>query len=307
MQNMPKKFQGKSLSVKGLLRLTRYPDYTENVIIITFLGILFTQTKLSFESSTRILLILLANWMAVCFTFMINDVEDAKDDMHSKEKSARNPVVAGLISTKNAYLSSFLIAFVSLILFFTLGPLPLLLGALTVTLGILYSWRKIRLKSVPIFDMISHGLMLAGLQLAAAYFSFAKFDGLKPNLFLPFLMFVSISMYGELYNEVRDFHCDKKAGIWHTAALIGIRNAKILMFMLIFSAAVIFIYILASGIFPLWFPLSVLIITLCLISAPKIGSKRYKGKDFYKFLISPIISSGMITSFLWLGVKIFGY
>ena len=107
------------------------------------------------------------------------------------------------------------------------GHLALVMGLSCMGIAYLYSWRRIRLKSKPVVDLISHGLMLAGLQYLSAYFSF------EPSPFsrwvYPFVFVVGISLYGELINELRDLKGDREAGITHTANLIGQQAAFWLM------------------------------------------------------------------------------
>src|SRR3990170_327081 len=76
-----------------------------------------------------------------------------------------------------------------------------LLGAAAVTgwiclgTGFLYSWKKIRLKSIPVLDILSHGFMLAGLQFLAAVYAFSPE---RVSGWWTLLIFVSaISMYGQ--------------------------------------------------------------------------------------------------------------
>lgn len=226
---------------KGFIKLTRFNEYVYFVIITTLLGIAAADGVLDW----RFPVVLLANWTAVGFAFMINDVEDAPDDALSRTKINRNPVSAGLISPKAATIFSFSVAGVSAGLFALLGIWPFLLGLLALVLGFLYSSRQIRLKNLAFFDIASHCMMLAGLQFLCGYLSFA--DRLSQGWFWPFTFMVTISIYGELYNEIRDLEGDQAAQLRHTAIVLGSRTSHVLMLSVlalgIFSGAVSLFFI----------------------------------------------------------------
>lgn len=210
-------------TLKGLAKLTRFDEYIYFVIITTLLGVAAAEANFDW----RFLVLLPANWLAVGFAFMINDIEDAPDDALSNKKSHRNPVVAGLISPKTARISTFLVAMLSAGLFAVLGFWPFIFGLTSLILGFLYSYRGVRLKTIALFDILSHCLMLAGLQFLTGYFSFE--NTLTKNWFWPFTFVIAISIYGELYNEIRDIENDRAAQLRHTAITLGDRAAHVLM------------------------------------------------------------------------------
>jgi len=204
----------------GILRLTRYREYIWFVVVSTCLGTLAAYGAVGW----KLAVVLLANELAVAFAFMINDVEDAADDALDEAKARRNPVSAGLISRPIAYGASFLAAALAAALYALLGRWPLIVGATCLLLAFLYSWRPVRLKAIPVADLVSHALMLAGLQFAAAYVTFNLTPG--PRFFWPLAMALAISAYGELFNELRDLEGDRKAGVTHTASLLGAEAAR---------------------------------------------------------------------------------
>ena len=209
--------------MNGLIRLTRYKEYPFFVIITSLLGAAAANGFLGW----KLIGVLTANLLAVAFAFMINDVEDAPDDALDPAKVKRNPVSASDLSARTGLLASVGVAIAAGLVYAALGIWPLVMGLSCLAIAYLYSWRRIRLKSKPVVDLISHGLMLAGLQYLSAYFSF------EPSPFsrwvYPFVFVVGISLYGELINELRDLKGDREAGITHTANLIGQRAAFWLM------------------------------------------------------------------------------
>ncbi|MGH2605419.1 MAG: UbiA family prenyltransferase, partial [Anaerolineales bacterium] len=171
--------------------------------------------------------VLAANWLAVGFAFMINDVEDASDDALNPAKIGRNPVSAGHVPAGWARAFSFLAAGLAAVLYATLGLWPFLSGLACLALAYLYSVRSIRLKAIPVADLVSHALMLAGLQFLTGYLTFA--EGLAWEGLFPVVFVMAISLYGQLFNQLRDLEGDRRAGVVHTASLLGPRIAYLLM------------------------------------------------------------------------------
>lgn len=210
-------------SLYGAWRLTRFQEFASFVIITTLLGAAAAEGTLGWLLIT----VLAANWLSVGFAFMVNDVEDAPDDALDPRKAHRNPVSAGRLSRRAGHLSSALVGLAALGLYSWLGLGPFLAGLACLALGCLYSFRQVRLKATPVADLISHALMLAGLQFVAAYLTFG--GGLTFSVLFPLGMVLAISLYGQLFNQIRDFDNDIAAGINHTTALLGLRLANYVM------------------------------------------------------------------------------
>ena len=247
-------------SLDGLLKLTRFDEYVFFVIVTTLLGVASAGGNVDW----RFLVVLLANWTAVGFAFMINDIEDAPDDALSSSKINRNPVSAGLITPKTARIWTFIVGVISAALFALLGTWPFIFGLLSLILGYLYSYRGVRLKTIAFLDVLSHCLMLAGLQFLTGYFTYST--TLVRNWLWPFLFVVCISVYGELYNEIRDFEGDQAAQLRHTAIVLGSRTSHVLMLAIlvlgIFSGIVSFLVI---DLIPFWVFIIMAVLALLLL------------------------------------------
>jgi 4-hydroxybenzoate polyprenyltransferase len=231
--------------LKATVALMRLREVVPFVLVTTLLGANVGGAR----PGLRLLLVLLGNLLVVAFAFMINDVEDAPDDALTPAKAARNPISAGRLSPRVGYAASFAVAFCGLALYTTLGWWPLALGGLCLGLGLLYSWRPVRLKAIPGADLISHVLMLAALQFLCAYTAFQP--GGRPWL-ASCLFVVAISMYGQLFNQLRDLDGDRRAGVKHTAARIGPRAAHWLMILLLPAALALLGLSVWQGSIPLW-------------------------------------------------------
>ena len=248
-------------TIRGLVRLTRHQDYLTFVTITTLFGAIAAEAVFGW----RLVLVWLANLLTVCFAFMINDVEDAEDDALNPAKLNRNPISDKTITPRAGYMASALVAGLAAVAYYPLGLVPFLLGLVSLATCFLYSWRPVRLKNIFLLDMISHCMMLAGLQYLPAFYTFQSNMTLKG--FFPFLFMISFSLYGELFNELRDLEHDLMAGLRHTAAILGYRTTFRLM-VAIAALGVIsgFVSLLLVGLLPLWFLIFISTLTLIFIT-----------------------------------------
>jgi 1,4-dihydroxy-2-naphthoate octaprenyltransferase len=86
---------------------------------------------------------------------------------------------------------------------------------------------------------------------------------------------VAISLYGQLFNELRDFEHDVKAGVTHTASLLGPRVAHLLMmtlFVIGVVSAVITIFVVR--LIPTWVLLMVTGLAAILLIRPLLRVSR---------------------------------
>jgi 4-hydroxybenzoate polyprenyltransferase len=280
--------------VKGLLQLTRYREYVLFVAVTTLMGAKFGGGAFDL----RLLTVFIANILVVGFAFMYNDVEDAPDDALDAKKAQRNPISAGMISPRMGRLACLVVSLLVLGLYATLGGMTFLLGTLCLGLAFLYSWRVARLKAVPVADLISHSLSLAGLQFLCAYFAF---DQGKPYSWTFFLFTVMISIYGELNNELRDIEVDKKAGIRHTADLIGVKWTKVLMVISLVVAFVMLGVFLWMEMIPLWLLIVPLVLAPMLFAEQiwNILNRRAHVVNDREMMHEPAVLIGLITVMVW--------
>ncbi len=215
----------------GLAKLTRFDEHVFFVLITTFLGAAVGQATFGW----RLLAVLGANLLAVSFAFMINDIEDAPEDAFSEKNYARNPVSSGLISPQLARAAAVGVVLLSIGLFALLGLQPLMFGLACLLLGWMYSVKSIRLKTMPYVELISHGLLLAGLPFLCGYFTFAaRFNS---TWFWPFTFVISARIIIVLYGELRNIEQDLLARIHPTVHLLGERAATNLMIAMVVLVA----------------------------------------------------------------------
>ncbi len=235
--------------ITGLIQLTRWTEHVPFVIPLTLLGALLADAASGAPLDWRIIPVTLANILTVAYAFMINDIEDAPDDARDPARAARNPICTGRIPASFGYAACRLIALVTLALYLLGGTWVFIIGVATLLLSHLYSWRPVRLKAWPVTDILSHSLMLSGLLLLAGYF---LYDAAPGVVWFVALGATLVSVYGQLYNQLRDFDMDKAAGLHNTAILLGERNTRLAMYLAIALAAVCILVAILQGLFPVW-------------------------------------------------------
>lgn len=253
----------------GLIRLTRWKEYVPFVIPLTILGALLAARPHGILLDWRLVAVTCANILAVAYAFMINDIEDASDDARDPDRAARNPVTSGEIDVRFGYSACRVVAAATLCLYAFGGLAVLGIGIATLLLSHMYSWRPVRLKAWPVTDIISHSLMLSGLLLLAGYFIYHNHPGV--------VWFVAggatlFSVYGQLYNQLRDYDMDKAAGLFNTAIVLGQVNAKRMMYLSIGLAALCLLVAISKDVFPLGLGVAFLISVI-------VSSRIKPGKD----------------------------
>lgn len=275
-------------------RLTRVDEFLAFVLVTTFFGF---NVAGAFQFSIPLVATLLGNLLAVAFAFMINDVEDADDDARDAKKVHRNPISAGHVAPRTAYIACFLVAMGSAAFYAVAGWRPFVLGVLCLLLGLLYSWRAVRLKAIPGVDLASHVLLLAALQFLCAYFTF---DVSGWRWLLPCGFVIAVSLYGQLFNQLRDLECDRQAGFVNTVGLAGERFAHILVYGMIVLALALLVACVALGIVP------VRVMVVAFVLAPFVlirqlrqsDSRRFQGDTTGPFQ-EPALIIGVVTLLAW--------
>lgn len=245
------------------------------VVPLTVLGALMALQQGGGALDWRLIAVTLANILVVAYAFIINDIEDAPDDALEESRRNRNPVSAGRISARTGYISLAVLAFFTLLLFYAGGPYALFIGAITLVISHLYSWRRVRLKAWAISDIVSHSLMLSGLLFLAGYFIYDYSPGVVWFVALGVTLF---SSYGQLYNQLRDYAVDKEAGLHNTAVLLGERGARILMYLMVVLALASLLLAVIGGAFPLW--LGLVVVVAVAASFLFRSRKDFRGTEF---------------------------
>ncbi len=234
-----------------LLQLTRWREHLAYDIPLTALGALLAIYGMSNgqQLDFRLLTVMAANILVVAYAFMINDIEDAPDDARDPERKLTNPISAGRLSIRAGYNACRVVAIAAMLLYATGGAGVFIIGVVTLALSHLYSWRPVRLKAYAVADVISHSLMLSGLIVLAGYFIYHTEPGVAWLVAGSVTLF---SVYGQLYNQLRDFEFDKQAGLKNTAIILGEKNTRIAIWVTIVLGLICVAASIILRAFPFW-------------------------------------------------------
>ena len=244
-------------SITSILKLTRWREFLLFTAVLTLVGGLTAhQQHDDVELDWRLIIVLLANLASMAYAFMINDIEDAEDDAHEAERGDRNPITTGELSKLAGWLAAFGMAVVALVGYALAGLYPLLAGTLILVLAHFYSWKPVRLKGLPLVDILSHALFLSMLLYLAAFFIYSTDLGILWVLAIGTFL---ISAYGQLYNQVRDYAADRAAGLKNTASVLGKTVTMILAYSSVVGFVLSLVITAIAGVFPLWLGIVLLV------------------------------------------------
>lgn len=282
----------------GLIQLTRWKEYVPFVIPLTVLGALLAARPNNEVLDLRLIAVTLANILAVAYAFMINDIEDAPDDARDPDRAAKNPITSGRIGMRVGYAACRVVAVATLLLYALGGSWVFLIGGATLLLSHLYSWRPVRLKAWPVTDIVSHSLMLSGLLLLAGYFIYHSSPGVVWFVAACATLF---SVYGQLYNQLRDYDMDKAAGLYNTAIMIGETRTRYVMYASVVLALICLLAAVTQGLFPLWLGIvGVIGISISMLFRPKTDMRGTKLVDASGAMQAQGLVVANIIVFAWL-------
>lgn len=224
-------------------RFTRLGDYV-HILVLLFPVIFLISPESLF--TYKALVVFVANLCLTAYGYMYNDLEDAVDDYHDLEKRKRNPVASGEITRNQSYAANLALLGVGLALLAYVGVFALVLGVVFAFVGFLYSWRPLRLKSMPVWDVVSHVLFLGVQQLLITFVAFRPLD----LLVVPFLMIiVPFSLMNEIMHELLDFDVDRDTEISNTVQMFGgfdVRRLLLVLSVIVVVGAAIVVYSLSA-------------------------------------------------------------
>jgi 4-hydroxybenzoate polyprenyltransferase len=283
-----------SATIRGLIKLLRHREYVPFVFLTSLVGIKLAHAPLDW----RLPVVLLVNFLTVCFAFMVNDIEDADLDALHPTKRLRNPVSSGELARHMAHTAAGAVALLTVALSITLGGWAMLLALAGLVLGWTYSWQLLRLKAVPVADLVTHTLMLAGIQFLVGYFAYASGDWSIWPVLAAFMLF---SAYGELYNELHDLETDRAGGLRTTAVVLGRAVTVALMYAFLAGSLVLVVLSIWERLVPLWvvaIPLVVLL--LAMLRRPATDARGQQSLDLSGSLQVPALVSVNASVIGWI-------
>jgi len=208
-----------SKKLVGYWKLLRISEWYGKVALVTAMSLSFGHTKYSL---TIFILVYLINILNNAFAFGINDLEDAEDDAKDPTKINRNPISAKLINKAEGYLIVYATAVACIALSYSFNLTTAIFSSITITVGFLYSYKPVRLKSMPVFDILSHGFFLGFAQFLIP--AIALDIPITASFLLVAIGIYATSAFGDIHNEIRDYEVDRKTNIRNTASFIDLRK-----------------------------------------------------------------------------------
>ena len=205
--------------IKGYIDLLRLHDYYGKTLIITTFSLAFSR---EFYGLPIIVILFLINLFNNAFAFGINDIEDAEDDALDPTKVKRNPLSAGVINETSALTVVAITALLCLSLSSIFNIQTLAFSCITLLVGFLYSYKPVRLKSIPFLDLLSHGFFLGSAQFLLP--AIAMSIPITPAFIAAAASFYFMSIFGDIRNEIRDYVVDRETNIRNTASIIDLRK-----------------------------------------------------------------------------------
>ncbi len=258
-------------TIKGLIKLSRLSAYFYAVVITTLVGVTTSRSIIDW----KLFIVVAGNLLGVSFAFVVNDIKDAPDDVLSGQKTNRNPISSGLVTTKTARLVAFSAAILSLGLLALLGYWTLAIGCLNIFLGFFYSIRRVRSKVIAFRSILSHSLLIAGLPFMAGYFTYTS--RLAGQWFWPFIFLLTISITGELHHQGQQVADGRTADRQQDDEFIGERAWHFLLITLmviVTFSGVMTIFIIQ--LFPGWAVLTWAVLVIIFLLPPLI--RVFQGK-----------------------------
>lgn len=276
-------------TLSGLTKLARFDEFGYLIVITTLLGIATAQGAFDL----RLVIALFANWLAASFAYMVNDIEDAPDDAFSMKNYQRNPISIGLISPKTARTAAIIVGLLAAGCYALLGLWSFILGLLCLLLGIMYSVKTIRLKTIAFIDLISRGLILAGLPFLCGYFAFTSV--LYRTWIWPFLFVMCLTVFYDHRVEMKTDEGEEGSRLRRTTALFGERSATMVTVFLILVASSGIISFFLINLVPAWVMIVISALVLLFFVPTYIKTRKNETSELMPgFLINTLGRSAAI-------------
>ena len=248
-----------------VIQLSRWREYSFYYMSLVVLVFLFSQWRLSWD----LFWVFWGNYLGLVFAFMVNEVEDAPEDALDGIKRYKNPIANGSLSYPSGWYLSICIGIFALCAYALAGLWVYLVGVLNILLSFLYSWRYLKLKRYFIVDIVSHGLILGGLQFLACYL---VIGGPRNDAFLLFLIVFLASVTGQLFNQLRDVNVDRKSGHQNTVSILGQEMSRYVLYATYIALTGLLAVLAWKSLFPFWF-----VVVFGAISTSLFVENRYLG------------------------------
>ena len=247
----------KGLNIPAILSLARVHAYMPICFFSTAVGLDVANTP---EKLQFLLTIGLANTFALIATFIFNNIVDIPDDMNAL--SPKNTIALGKVSKESAYLAVAMASALSIYLA-VITSLTVFVIILSINIiGFLYSWKPVRLKTTPFWDVFSNAVIGGLMFLSSAWSSDILFEY---HLLLICLIFFLGTGASLIVHQLFDYQNDIAANIKTTVVSLGKRKSCWVLMAIFFIMGCLLTNECISGVFSLTLILSFCIIAICLI------------------------------------------
>jgi 4-hydroxybenzoate polyprenyltransferase len=206
----------KGLNPQNILILARLEAYMPVCFLSTMVGLNIAGGSHNLAS---LFIIGLTNMFAMASTCAFNDAEDAPEDKLAR--STRNIIALGKASKSTGYIVAVGSGIISLSLAIIAGGTVFLIIAALIVIAFLYSWRPVRLKAMPFWDLSTHAIM-GGLMFLSSAWSYGIFwDGHVLSVCLIFSLGICLAL---LAHQLYDYEDDIAAKITTTVVVLGKRT-----------------------------------------------------------------------------------
>jgi len=203
----------------------RVRDWT-GYLLISALGYFLGASLIGWTDYITFLTVVVTSSLFLAFAFLINNCYDIKSDVNQSTKLSKNPIASGKMSQDEGIVLSCCLAGLGLIIALSgLDLLSKVVYVFLITWGGTYSVPPVRLKGVPVVDVVSHGLALgSGLFL----YGFLAASGGSMTL-QGFLVAISLFVYSmilEVRNHISDLEADLISSTRTTVCWLGKRKSE---------------------------------------------------------------------------------
>ena len=287
------------LNIPAILSLARIHAYMPMCFFSTAVGL----DVAGADNTNRLMLLFiigLANTFALAATFIFNNVEDVADDLLAL--TPKNEIALGNVSKRTGYFLAALACAISISLSIIAGVTVCILILAVVVISFLYSWKPVRLKTKPFWDIFSNAVVGGLMFLSASWSAGILFRNHVLPIYMIFFLGTGASLIvHQLSDYENDLEANKKgnANIKTTVIVLGKMKSYWILGTIFFLMGCLLTIECWSGFFSLTLVLSFCITTVGLILVIIIVISRQRAKTVGSIIPWAINVSAGVAIIVW--------